>query len=101
MSKNKDKLYRKGGFHIAASNTDGFQSLVEQTNRLFLYKLKMNGSAKKQNVFNRFTDIMDKKLDKLNKIKKETKIKDEEQYEPTDKILMDINNMIHVLEKKD
>lgn len=97
LSKNKDKIIRPGNYNMVPLSSDGFQSLVEQTNRLFLYKTKMSNSCKK-NIFQRFVGSMESKFNVLNKVKKQT---DSKELVLGDKIVVDINSMINVLEKRE
>ena len=82
--------------HVLPAHSDGFQSLVEHTNKMFLYKYKMNKSSNK-NVFTRFKHNMESNIKRLDQAKATA---DGLEYEIGDKILSDINGMIKKLENK-
>ena len=98
VAKNGDKLLKSGIFQILPAHSDGFKSLVEHTNRLFIYKSKMKPDHGKKNIFDRFTNFMDKNISKLDKIKNRM---EEKEYEIGNKIVTNINNLIVNLEKDD
>jgi hypothetical protein len=101
MSKNKDKLTRLASYQVLPSHSDGFHSLVEHTNKMFLYKAKMKASEERinnNNIFKKFQNNMDNNFKKLDKVKKKA-----QGYESEigTKIMGNINSMIRDLEKKE
>jgi hypothetical protein len=101
MSKNKDKLTRLASYQVLPSHSEGFQSLVEHTNKMFLYKAKMKASEERtnnNNIFKKFQNNMDNNFKKLDKVKKKAL---GYESEIGNKIMSNINGMIKDLEKKE
>ncbi len=98
ISKNNDKLVKIGGFGVLPSHSDALMNLVDQTNKLFLYKHKVIPKYDSKNIFNKFQKNIDKKFKILKGIKPEYKAG---HYEIGENIVSDINTMIKNLENKD
>jgi len=97
IAKNNDKLIKTGGFGVLPSHSDALRNLVDQTNKLFLYKQKILPKNDSKNIFNKFKKNIDKKFKILKGIKPEYKAG---HYEMGENIVSDINAMIKNLEKK-
>lgn len=101
FSKNKDKLTKPGPLHNFPINAEGFASLIEHTNKMFLYKAKMNGSnSSNSNIFKKFQNNMESNFKKLDKLKKQTDDQDYE-FDFGKKVLSNLNGLIKNLEKND
>ena len=78
ISKNKDKLKKNHGCQDLITNLNEIKNLVDHTNRIFLYKAKMNSTSKKPKKFatiieDRFLNN-DLNYDEENKISEKDKI---------------------------
>ena len=78
ISKNKDKLKKNHGCQDLITNLNEIKNLVDHTNRIFLYKAKMNSTSKKPKKFatiieNRFLNN-DLNYDEENKLSEKDKI---------------------------
>lgn len=98
IAKNKDKLVKTGAFGVLPSHSEALRNLVDQTNKLFLYKQKVNSKDDSKNIFNKFQKNIDKKFKILKGIRPEYKAG---HYEMGENIVSEIDAMIKNLEKKD
>ena len=78
ISKNKDKLKKNHGCQDLITNLNEIKNLVDHTNRIFLYKAKMNSTSKKPKKFatiieDRFLNN-DLNYDEENKLSEKDKI---------------------------
>ena len=86
ISKNKDKLKKNHGCQDLITNLNEIKNLVDHTNRIFLYKTKMNSTSKKPKKFN--TIIEDRFLNNDLNYDEENKISEK------DKIISKIDKLI-------
>lgn len=99
IAKNNDKLLKCGGFTMLPSHTGALKNLVDQTNKLFLYKQKVTLQPESKNIFNKFHKNIENKFKLIKSIKPD--IRTQEEYDIGLNIVSDINAMIKNLEKKD
>ena len=97
ISKNNDKIIKTGGFNILPAHSGALKNLVDQTNKLFLYKQKITLNPESKNIFSKFQKNIDNKFKYLQGVKSDIKPK---QYEMGQNIVTNINTMIKNLEKK-
>jgi len=86
ISKNRDKLKKNHGCQELITNLNEIKNLVDHTNRIFLYKTKMNSTSKKPKKFS--TIIEDRFLNYDSIGKEENKISEK------DKIISKIDKLI-------
>lgn len=86
ISKNKDKLKKNHGCQDLITNLNEIKNLVDHTNRIFLYKTKMNSTSKKPKKF--ATIIEDRFLNNELNYDEENKISEK------DKIISKIDKLI-------
>ncbi len=98
IAKNNDKIIKTGVFGVLPSHSYALKGLVDQTNKLFLYKQKTTLKPESKNIFNKFQKNIDKKFKILKGIKADFK---PEHYEMGDHIVSDIEAMINNLVKKE
>lgn len=104
MAENRDKLVRTGGnYKILPTHLSGLTKLVEHTNRLFLYKSRMNSSSKvnnlmnERNMFNKFRNYIEKTNSRLKSISKRNQISNrfDSKIEVDDIIIGKIDNLLN------
>ena len=86
ISKNKDKLKKNHGCQDLITNLNEIKNLVDHTNRIFLYKTKMNSTSKKPKKFN--TIIEDRFLNN------DLNYDEENEISEKDKIISKIDKLI-------
>jgi len=106
LSDNKDKIIKKSAnFKILPSHLSGINDLISHTNRLFLYKSKMNMNinsnlenlVNERNMFNKFKNYLDStnlRLSKLTK-KSKTSYNFQKSKDVNDVVMGKINNLLN------